>query len=84
LLSALLNALFFHSGMQNLRQIEFALFDLTIHSKNTSLNSTQIQSVLDGIRSQFSVLPTASYNRFQQSFSNIFACGYAAGYYSYK
>ncbi len=84
LLSALLNARFFQSGMQTLRQIEFALFDLTIHSKNPALNSTQIQSVLDGIRSQFSVLPTASYNRFQHSFSHIFAGGYAAGYYSYK
>ena len=71
LLSALLNARFFQSGMQTLRQIEFALFDLTIHSKNPALNSTQIQS-------------TASYNRFQHSFSHIFAGGYAAGYYSYK
>ncbi|MBJ9986186.1 M3 family metallopeptidase [Acinetobacter sp. S40] len=84
LLSALLNARFFQSGMQTLRQIEFALFDLTIHSKNPALNSTQIQSVLDDIRSQFSVLPTTSYNRFQNSFSHIFAGGYAAGYYSYK
>lgn len=84
LLNALLNARFFQSGMQTLRQIEFALFDLTIHAKNPALNSSGIQNVLNDIRTQFAVLPTATYNRFQHSFSHIFAGGYAAGYYSYK
>lgn len=84
LLNALLSARFFQSGMQTLRQIEFALFDLTIHRKTPALSSSQIQAELDQIRREFAVLPTAAYNRFQHSFSHIFAGGYAAGYYSYK
>ncbi|OTG95447.1 oligopeptidase A [Acinetobacter sp. ANC 3832] len=84
LLKALLDARFFQSGMQTLRQIEFALFDLNIHKITPALNATQIQATLDDIRQKFAVLPTVSYNRFQNSFSHIFAGGYAAGYYSYK
>lgn len=84
LLTALLDARFFQSGMQSLRQIEFALFDLNIHAANQALNSAQIQSTLDDIRDKYAVLPTTASNRFQNSFSHIFAGGYAAGYYSYK
>ena len=84
LLSALLNARFFQSGMQSLRQIEFALFDLTIHKLTPALDTAQIQATLDDIRHKYAVLPAASYNRFQNSFNHIFAGGYAAGYYSYK
>ena len=84
LLKALLDARFFQSGMQTLRQIEFALFDLSIHKHNPALNAAQVQATLDDIRQKYAVVPTASYNRFQHSFSHIFAGGYAAGYYSYK
>ena len=84
LLKALLDARFFQSGMQTLRQIEFALFDLSIHKQSPALNADQIQKTLDEIRQKYAVAPTASYNRFQHGFSHIFAGGYAAGYYSYK
>ncbi|WP_353173987.1 M3 family metallopeptidase [Acinetobacter rudis] len=84
LLKALLDARFFQSGMQSLRQIEFALFDLNIHSANPALSIAQIQSTLDDIRNKYAVLPSTQSNRFQNSFSHIFAGGYAAGYYSYK
>lgn len=84
LLDALLNARFFQSGMQTLRQIEFALFDLTIHMQKQALSSEDVQTELNKIRANISVLPTVEYNRFQHSFSHIFAGGYAAGYYSYK
>jgi oligopeptidase A len=84
LLHALLNARFFQSGMQTLRQIEFALFDLNIHQANPALNAEQIQATLHDIRAKFAVAPTTATNRFQHSFSHIFAGGYAAGYYSYK
>ncbi len=84
LLQSLLDARFFQSGMQSLRQIEFALFDLSIHKHNPALNSQHIQATLDEIRQKYAVIATAPYNRFQNSFSHIFAGGYAAGYYSYK
>lgn len=84
LLKALLDARFFQSGMQSLRQIEFALFDLNIHSANPALTTTEIQKTLDAIRDKYAVLPSTASNRFQNSFSHIFAGGYAAGYYSYK
>lgn len=84
LLKALLDARFFQSGMQTLRQIEFALFDLNIHATSPALDAQGIQSTLDQIRAQFSVVPSVAYSRFQHSFSHIFAGGYAAGYYSYK
>jgi oligopeptidase A len=84
LLKALLDARFFQSGMQSLRQIEFALFDLSIHKAAPALKADQVQATLNDIRAQYAVLETTPYNRFQHSFSHIFAGGYAAGYYSYK
>jgi len=70
--------------MQTLRQLEFAMFDLNIHKQSPALDAIAIQHTLNEIREQYAVLPTAPYNRFQNSFSHIFAGGYAAGYYSYK
>ena len=84
LLKALLDARFFQSGMQTLRQIEFSLFDLSIHKLTPALSADGIQATLDDIRQKYAVLQTTDYNRFQNSFSHIFAGGYAAGYYSYK
>ncbi len=73
----------FQSALQLLRQNEFALFDFKLHMTSIE-QSKDIQDLLDGIRQEYSVLPQASFNRFQHSFSHIFAGGYAAGYYSYK
>lgn len=84
LLDALLNARYFQTGMQTLRQVEFALFDLEIHRLNPAPDRQQIQNILNDIRAQVAVLNPPPYNRFQHSFSHIFAGGYAAGYYSYK
>ncbi len=84
LLNALLAARYFQSGMQALRQIEFALFDIDIHHAQPAPSLDQVQSILDQIRQQYAVLRPPSYNRFQHGFSHIFAGGYAAGYYSYK
>lgn len=84
LLKALLDARFFQSGMQTLRQLEFALFDFKIHDAETPLTAEDIQNTLNQVREEISVIPTTSYNRFQHGFSHIFAGGYAAGYYSYK
>ena len=82
LLSKMRAAKNFQSGMQTLRQVEFALFDMRLHSVNKLTNS--VQHVLEQVREQVAVLTPPSTNRFQNSFSHIFAGGYAAGYYSYK
>ncbi len=83
-LSALQAARHFQSGLQALRQLEFALFDLRIHALNPAPTLAGIQAELDSIRQQFALIQPPAYNRFQHSFSHIFAGGYAAGYYSYK
>jgi oligopeptidase A len=72
----------FQSGLQTLRQIEFSLFDMRIHAEPEATG--HIQQVLDEVRAEVSVLKPAPFNRFQHSFSHIFAGGYSAGYYSYK
>jgi oligopeptidase A len=74
----------FQSGMQTLRQIEFAMFDMQIHTSYDAFGDDTVQGILDNIRSEVAVFKTPSFNRFQNSFSHIFAGGYAAGYYSYK
>lgn len=83
-LDALLAAKNFQSGLQTLRQIEFALFDLLIHADNKGLNYDGILATLNQVRADIAIMPTPDYNRFANGFSHIFAGGYAAGYYSYK
>ena len=73
----------FQSGMQTLRQVEFSLFDMIVHSAYDP-SSKDVLSVLDEIRNKISVIKPPTWNRFPHSFSHIFAGGYAAGYYSYK
>ena len=80
----------FQSAMQMVRQIEFATFDMNLHiaaGTSTDFNDDKgidVQSTLDAVREQVSVIPTPAFNRFQHAFSHIFAGGYAAGYFSYK
>jgi oligopeptidase A len=71
----------FQSGMQTLRQVEFALFDMRIHAEPGA--AQRVQATLDAVRQEVAVLIPPSFNRFQHSFSHIFGGGYAAGYYSY-
>lgn len=73
----------FQSAMATLRQMEFSLFDFRIHQEYLENKDSFIEEVLADVRATASVIPIASYNRFPQSFSHIFAGGYAAGYYSY-
>jgi oligopeptidase A len=72
----------FQSGMQTLRQIEFALLDMRIHTEADAAD--RIQAIVDEVRAEVAVLKPPAYNRFQHTFSHIFAGGYSAGYYSYK
>ena len=83
-LAALLAVKNFQSGMQTLRQIEFALFDLLIHAHTPALDYDGILAALNAVRDDIAIMQTPDYNRFANGFSHIFAGGYAAGYYSYK
>ena len=74
----------FQSGLQTLRQVEFALFDMRLHGDFEPLGNQTVQQMLDAVRAQVSVFIAPDFNRLQHSFSHIFAGGYAAGYYSYK
>lgn len=74
----------FQSGLQTLRQIEFSLFDMRLHSDFDPDGAQTIQQLLDEVRSEVAVLIPPAFNRFPNSFSHIFSGGYAAGYYSYK
>ena len=83
-LDALLAVKNFQSGVQTLRQIEFALFDLLIHAQTPALDYDGILTTLNSVRQDIAIVQTPDYNRFANGFSHIFAGGYAAGYYSYK
>ncbi len=83
LFDKLLKSKNFQSGMQTTRQVEFALFDIKLHSVYDPVNKDFI-ALLNQVREQVAVVIPPSWNRFPHSFSHIFAGGYAAGYYSYK
>ncbi len=83
LLEKMLAAKNFQSGMQMVRQLEFALFDFRLHQLWGQPGVT-VQGLLDEVRREVAVLPAIPENRFQNGFSHIFGGGYAAGYYSYK
>lgn len=83
LFAKMLAAKNFEAGMQTVRQIEFALFDMLLHSEFDA-KKDDIADLLARVRDEVAVSFPPSYNRFANSFSHIFAGGYAAGYYSYK
>ena len=73
----------FQSGLQTLRQIEFAMFDMLMHS-DFEVGGKSILQLLDEVRAEIAILIPPTFNRFPNSFAHIFSGGYAAGYYSYK
>jgi oligopeptidase A len=74
----------FQSGLMTLRQVEFSLLDMHLHYDYDASTGKSVQQVIDEVRAKFALIIPPSFNRFQNSFSHIFAGGYAAGYYSYK
>lgn len=74
----------FQTAMGMVRQLEFSIFDMRLHMDTSITSSAHIQTTLDAVRENVSVVTPPSFNRFQHGFSHIFAGGYAAGYYSYK
>ena len=74
----------FQAGLQTVRQLEFSLFDMLLHSEHDPDGAATAEDVLARVRAEIAVLVPPAYNRFANSFSHIFGGGYAAGYYSYK
>lgn len=73
----------FHSGMATVRQLEFGLFDMQVHS-DVAPRQGSVLDLLERVRDEVAVNRPPHWNRFPHQFSHIFAGGYAAGYYSYK
>lgn len=84
LYNKMIAAKYFQTGLHMMRQLEFALFDFKLHLEFDPTIPSQIQTTIDEVRKQTTLVPVPSFNRFQNSFSHIFAGSYAAGYYSYK
>jgi oligopeptidase A len=72
----------FQSGLQTLRQIEFALFDMLLHTEHDP--AQDFMPLLAKVREEVAVIQAPAFSRTAHTFSHIFAGGYAAGYYSYK
>ncbi|HXZ10316.1 MAG TPA: M3 family metallopeptidase [Paraburkholderia sp.] len=74
----------FQSGLGTLRQIVFSMFDMTLHVDFDASGEKSVNDLAREINERFHVVPQASFSRWPNTFSHIFAGGYAAGYYSYK
>ena len=75
----------FESGMDMVRQLEYGLFDMRVHSDSRPARPRRPRrTILDAVRREVAVAPRPAYDRFMHSFGHIFAGGYAAGFYSYK
>ncbi|MBN3575376.1 oligopeptidase A [Vibrio neptunius] len=83
MLDKMLAAKNFQSAMFILRQLEFGLFDFTLHTEFDPEIGPRVLETLADVKSKVAVLPSLEWNRFSHSFSHIFAGGYSAGYYSY-
>jgi oligopeptidase A len=75
----------YQSGLQTLRQVEFSLFDMLLHSlPEPATSGAAILALQQQVRDEVAVLQPPAYSRTPHTFSHIFAGGYSAGYYSYK
>jgi len=82
LFDKMLKAKNFQSGLATLRQVEFSLFDMLLHSEHDP--EQDFMPLLNAVRKEVAVLQSPAFSRTVHTFSHIFAGGYAAGYYSYK
>jgi len=74
----------FQAGMQTVRQIEFALFDIRLHSQFDPYGKQTALDLIESVRDEVAVVRPPKWNRFPHNFTHVFSGGYAAGYYSYK
>lgn len=84
MLNQLLAAKNFQNAMMMVRQLEFSLFDFLVHQQYDPTQGGRVQETMKQVREKVAVIIPPEFNRFQHSFTHIFAGGYAAGYYSYK
>ncbi|MFC4161243.1 M3 family metallopeptidase [Chitinimonas lacunae] len=73
----------FLSGMQTVRQLEFGLFDMELHSRFLP-GRDRVLDLLQRVRDEVAVNRPPAYDRLPCAFTHIFSGGYAAGYFSYK
>ncbi|CAM3056873.1 oligopeptidase A [Vibrio mytili] len=83
MLDKMLAAKNFQSAMGILRQLEFGLFDFTLHTEYDPDVGAQVLETLAKVKQKVAVVPAVEWARFSHSFAHIFAGGYSAGYYSY-
>ena len=74
----------FQTAMATVRQLEFAIFDMRLHLDKHAAEAGRAQALLNEVRQQVAVVPYPAFNRMANTFTHVFAGGYAAGYYSYK
>lgn len=74
----------FRAGYAMLRQVNFGLFDMTLHALYDPENPEDPTAVQQRIAHETLILPPIEEDRFMCGFGHLFAGGYAAGYYSYK
>jgi oligopeptidase A len=72
----------YQSGLQTLRQVEFATFDMRLHTETDA--PSRVQAIADGVHATVAVTPMPAFNRYANTFTHVFSGGYSAGYYSYK
>ena len=72
------------ADLRLLRQVEFALFDMQLHTDYVPGEPASIAALGQVRAREVSVLLRPDYDRFMHAFGHVFAGGYAAGYYSYK
>jgi oligopeptidase A len=74
----------FRAASQMLRQLQFGMTDMALHSGYDPHGEETPFEVERRIAKLTTLIPPLPENRFLCSFQHIFAGGYAAGYYSYK
>lgn len=84
MIERLMRARNFEAAMMMLRQLEFAIFDMRLHAEYDPQKGGRVMEILREVQKRVRVTPVYENDRFPDSFSHIFAGGYAAGYYSYK
>jgi oligopeptidase A len=74
----------FQSGLATMRQIVFSMFDMRLHIDFDAEGAGSANDLAREINERYHVIPQAAFSRWPNTFSHVFAGGYAAGYYSYK